>query len=72
MLIDLDNGMIFYQVDIDLLQCRLQLASDAELQCMGFAATAACAGTAIAGGATTLTLVEDWKIDSVSKDHDQK
>ena len=58
MLIGLDNEMIFYQADIGLLHFRLQLASDAELWYTGFAATAVYAGTATAGGATMLILVE--------------
>ena len=61
MLIDLDNGMTRDQVDLGLLLSHLQLASDAELQYLGFAATAAYAGAATAGGATTLILVEVWK-----------
>ena len=63
MLIDLDNGMAHDQVDLGLLHYRLRPASDAELQYMGFAATAAYAGAAIAGGATMHILAEDRRID---------
>ena len=76
MLTGLDNETIFSQADIGLLHCRLHLASDAGSWYTDFAATAACVGTAIAGGATMHILVEDQETDFAGscnqKDHDQK
>ena len=62
--------MTHSQGDLDSLLCHLRYANDAESRYAAAAATAVCAGAAIAGGVTWRVLAEVWKIgrDKAAKD----
>ena len=62
--------MTHSQVDLARLLYHLQYANDAESRYAAAAATAECAGAAIAGGVTWRILAEVWKIgrDKAAKD----